>query len=161
MSRRTLPTLLILAVLAGCGGSEPAAAPPPAATPDPAKDKAAIQLRVAAYVRHMMAGDGSQACAQFTPEYRRDADERAKAGGIGTCAEVISLYGEALEGTMPAGFVEQASDPKRVIVTLRGNHAQAAMRSTDGGPSIKQTTLRRVGSRWLIDGLGVTRPRER
>ncbi len=62
---------------------------------------------------------------------------------------------------MPAGFVEQAADPKRVIVTLRGDHAQAAMRSTDGGPSIKRTTLRRVGSQWLIDGLGVTRPRER
>ena len=159
MARRSLLTLLTLALLAGCGGAaEPVKT---AATPDPAQDRVAIQKRVAAYVRHMMAGDGRQACAQFTPEYRRDADERAKAGGIGTCAEVISFYGEALEDTMPAGFVEQAADPKRVIVTLRGDHAQAAMRSTDGGPSIKQTTLRRVGSQWLIDGLGVTRPRER
>jgi hypothetical protein len=155
MPRRAL-VLVLLALLAGCG-AERAAAP----QHDKAKDTAAVQARVSAYLKHMLAGDGAGACAQFTPEYRRDADARGTAGGIGTCAEVISFYGEAVTDTLPAAFTAMASDPKRVIVTVTGDRAQAAMRSPDGGPSIKQATLRRVGSQWLIDSLGVTRPRER
>jgi hypothetical protein len=150
-------SLLILALLAGCGGAtEPVKT---AATPDPAKDKAAIQKRVSAYVGHMLAGDGRQACAQLTPEYRRDADTRAKTAGLGSCADVFSLYGESVNGAMPSDFAEQASDPERIVVILRGNRAEAAMKSPRGGLSIKRTTLRRAGSEWLIDGLGITRPR--
>jgi hypothetical protein len=148
-----------LILLAGCGG---AAAPvKTAATPDPAKDKAAIQKRVAAYVGHMLAGEGAQACEQFAPQYRRDADTRAKTAGLGSCADVLSLYGESVNGAMPSDFAEQAADPDRIVVLLRGNRAEAAMKSPRGGLSIKRTTLRRVGAEWLIDGLGITRPRNR
>jgi hypothetical protein len=159
MPRRALALLLIV-LLAGCGAVG-AAAPAPRPQHDAAKDTAAVQARVSAYVKHMLAGDGAGACAQFTPEYRHDADARGTAGGIGTCAEVISFYGEAVTDSLPESFSAMAGDPQRVIVTLTGDRAQAAMRSPDGGPSIKQATLRRVGSRWLIDSLGVTRPRER
>jgi hypothetical protein len=149
-----LALLALVLTLAGCG-SEAASAP------DPAKDTAAIRARVVAYVSHMLAGEGAQACAQFTPEYRKDADARAAAAGIGTCAEVIGLYGEALKSSLPANFAKLATDPRRIIVIQEGDRARAAMRSPEGGPSLKQTTLRRVGSKWLIDSLGVTRPRER
>jgi hypothetical protein len=158
MPRRAL--LLLLVLLAGCG-AQPTAAPAPKIKHDAARDTAAIKARVSSYVQHMLAGDGAGACAQFTPEYRRDADARAAAAGIGSCAEVISFYGETVKGSLPRSFTALATDPGRIIVILTGDRAQAALRSPDGGPSIKQTTLRRVGSRWLIDSLGVTRPRER
>jgi hypothetical protein len=148
-----------LLVLAGCGG---AAAPvKTAATPDPARDKAAIQARVATYVRSILAGDGSAACSQLTPQYRKRTDERARAASIAGCVEAFSIYGEAVDGAMPDGFAEQASDPARIAVILKGDRAEAAIRSPRGGLSIKRTVLRRVSTRWLIDELGVTRPRQR
>jgi hypothetical protein len=151
-----LALLALLLILAGCGTD--AAAPP---KPDAAADAAAIRARVATYIGHMLAGDGERACAQFTPAYRRDADARAKQAGLGSCADVIGLYGEALKGSLPPNFAELATDPKRIIVVRVDDRARAAMTSPAGGPSLKQTTLRRVGSQWLIDSLGVTRPRER
>jgi hypothetical protein len=149
---------LMLALSSGCGGSEHSAAPP---RPDRAKDTVAIQARVATYVRLMLAGDGSAACGQLTPEYRKRTDQRAQAAGIAGCAEAFSIYGEAVDGAVPDGFAEQASDPRRIAVILRGDRAEAAMRSPRGGLSIKRTVLQRVGTRWLIDDLGVTRPRHR
>jgi hypothetical protein len=74
---------------------------------------------------------------------------------------VFALYGESVNGAMPDDFAKQASDPGRIVVILRGNRAEAAMKSPRGGLSIKRTTLRRVGAQWLIDGLGITRPRAR
>ena len=51
-----------------------------------------------------------------------------------------------------------AGDPQSVAVILRGDRAEAAMRVPGADLSIKRTTLRRVGDRWLIDSLGLTRP---
>jgi hypothetical protein len=75
-----------------------------------------------------------------------------------SCADAMSLYGEAVDGLMPDGFAEQASDPRRVVVTLRGSRAEAAMRVPGGGAGVKRATLVRIGKRWLIDGLGVIAP---
>ena len=146
-----LALFALLLILAGCGAAA-AAAP---SRPDRAQDTAAIQARVAAYVGHMLAGDGARACAQFAPRYRREMDKRAGAAGIGSCADAISLYGEALEGSVPDGFAEQATDPARIVVILHGDRAEAAMKSPRGGLSVKRTTLIRVDGAWLIDGLGV------
>jgi hypothetical protein len=142
VSRRVLPVFLV--ALAGCGGAERAARPKP--------DRVAVQERVAAYVGSLLAGDGERACAQLTPEYRRLSDERAHLAGLGSCAEATALYGEAVEGVVPEGFAREAADPRRVIVTLRGRRADAAYAV---GPRVTRTTLREVGGRWLIDGLGV------
>ena len=82
-----------------------------------------------------------------------------KDAGIGDCAETVSLYGEAVGGELPEGFAAQATDPGRIVVIQGGDRAEAAMKSPRGGLSVKRTTLRRVGWRWLIDGLGEHRPR--
>ncbi|MDA0165888.1 hypothetical protein OM076_36825 [Solirubrobacter ginsenosidimutans] len=153
MSRRAL--LLLLVLLAGCG-TEPAAAPK-RAKPDAQQDHAAIQARVAAYVKYMLAGDGARACAQFTPAYRRDLDARAKDAGIGDCAEVLSAYGQTVSTGMPKRFAADAAKPERVVVLQEGDTAQASVKSPSGGLSVKRTLLRRVGSQWLIDELGLSR----
>jgi hypothetical protein len=146
-----------LILLAGCGAeTERAAAPRPAGA-TAASDRAAIQARVAAYVRHTLTGDGAQACAQFTPAYRRSMDQRAADGGLGDCAEVLSTYGEIVSTDLPEDFVREAATPDRVIVLLEGDRAQASVKTPSGGLSAKRTSLRRVGSRWLIDELGVSR----
>ncbi len=146
-----LAFLVLVLALAGCGARE-------AAAPDPAKDTAAVQARVAEYLRSMLAGDGERACAQFTASYRRSAERRAKEGGLGSCADVFSLYGDAVAGTVPE-IAATAADPALIVVSLEGDRAEAALKSPRGGLSVKRTTLRRAGALWLIDGLGVTRPR--
>jgi hypothetical protein len=151
--RRAL--LLLLVLLAGCG-AEPAAAPKPA-QPSAQQDRVAIQARVAAYMKFMLAGDGPRACAQFTPAYRQRMDARAKDAGIGDCAEVLTAYGQTVSTGMPKSFAADAAKPARVIVLQEGDTAQASVKSPSGGLSVKRTLLRRVGSRWLIDELGVSR----
>ena len=147
---RVRPFVLCLTLLvAGCGASEP----------DASTERAAVQERVAAYVKHLLAGQGEQACAQLTPEYRKRADTRAQDAGLGSCAEAYSIYGESVGGLLPEDAVRLAGDPKNVAVILRGDRAEAAMRVPGADLSIKRTTLRRVGDRWLIESLGLTRPR--
>ena len=78
MARRALLVFLAATAIGGCG--EHAAAPKP--------DRVVIQQRVAAYVRHLLAGDGVMACAQLTPRYR-GGSERAGANSAASisCAE--------------------------------------------------------------------------
>jgi hypothetical protein len=138
----------LLVFLSGCGGAERVAS---SARPD---DRAAVQQRVATYLRAMLAGDGKTACAQFTPSYRRDMDTRAADAGLGDCASVVAALGTiAADGQS----VREASKPERVIVLLQGDRAQASVRTPGGGLSRKRTALRRVGTQWLIDELGVSR----
>jgi hypothetical protein len=147
--RPRLALLLVAAsIVAGCGERER----------DPAADRAAVQKRVSAYVAAMLAGDGERACAQLSPAYRADAERRARASGVGGCAEAIAFYGETISGTLPKGFARQAADPANVQVTLKGDAAEAALRLPGGQVSIRRTTLRRVESDWLIDALGIARP---
>jgi hypothetical protein len=140
--------LVAASLVAGCGERER----------EPAADREAVQERVAAYVGAMLAGDGERACAQLAPAYRDEAERRARASGVGGCAEAIAFYGETVSGTIPKGFAKQATDPANVRVTLKGDVAEAALRLPGGHVSIKRTSLRRVGSDWLIDALGVSRP---
>ena len=111
-----------------------------------------IQERVAAYVSTCWPATGALACAQLTPRYRRESDERAQLGGVISCAEATSLYGAAVAETMPAGFAQLASDPRRVRVTVRGDTADAAF---GVGPRVTHTRVVRFQGRWLIDGLGL------
>ena len=142
MARRALLVFLAASVISGCG--ERAAAPRP--------DRVLIQERVAAYVQHLLAGEGELACAQLTSRYRQESNERAKLGGVSSCAEATSLYGAAVNEAMPAGFARQAADPRRVKVTLRGDTAEAALAV---GPRVTRTRLVRDHDRWLIDALGL------
>jgi hypothetical protein len=151
--RRAL--LLLLVLVAGCG-AEPVAAPRPA-KPDARQDRAAIKSRVAAYMKYMLAGDGHRACAQFTPAYRKRMDARAKDAGIGDCVAVLTAYGQTVSTGMPKSFAADAAKPGRVLVLQEGDTAQASVKSPSGGLSVKRTLLRRVGPRWLIDELGVSR----
>ena len=151
MTRQVLGTLIVtVTLLAGCGEGEPV-------TSNPDLDRAAIQERVVTYVRAMLGGDGEKACAQLTPEFRRATDERARTAGLPGCVETFSLHGEAIGGTAPKGFAAELADPDRVLVTLSGDRAEAALVLASGRVSRTRTTLRRVGAQWLIDGLGVTR----
>jgi hypothetical protein len=133
---------LAVAATSGCG--ERAAAPKP--------DRVVIQERVAAYARHLLAGEGALACAQLTQRYRQESNERAKLAGLISCAEATSLYGAAVNEAMPSGFARQAADPRRVVVTLRGDTAEAALAV---GPRVTRTRLVRDHDQWLIDGLGL------
>ena len=142
MARRALLVFLAAVAISGCG--ERAAAPKP--------DRVLIQERVSAYVGHLLAGEGALACAQLTPRYRQESNERAKLGGIISCAEATSLYGAAVNEAMPAGFAGQAADPRRVIVTVRGDTAHASLAL---GPRVTRTRVVRVDDQWLIDGLGL------
>jgi hypothetical protein len=144
---RRFAVLVSLFVL-GCGAAEPGAP----------TDRAAVQARVATYVKHLLAGEGEQACAQLTPDYRQRADARAEAAGFGSCADAYAIYGESVGGLLSKSAVRLAGDPRSVAVILRGDRAEAAMRVPGAKLSIKRATLRRVGDRWLIDSLGLTRP---
>jgi hypothetical protein len=146
--------LLLLVVFAGCG-AETAAAPAPKR--DAHTDFVAIQARVAAYMKYMLAGDGARACAQFTPAYRQRMDARAKEAGIGDCVDVLTAYGQTVSTGMPKSFAEAAAKPERVTVLQEGDTAQASVKTPSGGMSAKRTSLRRIGSQWLIDELGISR----
>src|SRR3954468_1889299 len=113
---RLAAAVVLSVLLAGCGGhAERTATAQPAVKRDrAASDRAAIQERVAAYMRHMLAGEGAEACAQFTPTLRRSMDTRATDAGIGDCAEVLSAFGETVSTGMPKGFAEDAATPERV-----------------------------------------------
>jgi hypothetical protein len=145
--RRAAAVVACLAVLAGCGG-DGAKAPQ---RPGPDADRAAVQARVAAYLRHYAAGDGAQACAQFTPGLRSRSDARAAANGERSCAAALAALGPAIVAAMPAGFAEQLADPGGVRVELRRDHALATLT----GPTANHLRLVRAGDRWLIDDLGV------
>ena len=136
-----------LAVLAGCGGND-ASAP---RAPGPEADRAAVQARVATYLRHYAAGDGVQACAQFTPALRDRSDAGAAANGDGTCAAALAALGPEVVAAMPAGFAAELADPAGVEVELRGDQALATLT----GPTANHLRVVRDGDRWLIDDLGV------
>lgn len=139
--------------LAGCGGAERVAA---VATPTP-DDRAAIQARVATYMGFLLAREGEKACAQLTPEYRRDMDRRAAGAGLGDCSTVLTGFGEIAAADRSGAYLREAAKPNRVIVLLQGDRAQASVKLPDGRLSASRTALRRVGSRWLIERLGVSR----
>jgi len=151
-----LALLALLLLLAGCG-AEAVSAPPKAKSDRAAGDRAAIQARVAAYMKHMLAGEGEQACAQFTPDYRRDMDTRAADAGYVDCAAVLAGFGTIASAGESKDYLREAAKPERVIVLLQGDRAQASIMSPRGTLSGKRTALRRVGTRWLIDELGVSR----
>jgi hypothetical protein len=139
--------LVLAAPVSACGEQEPA-------VPDPATDRAAIQKRVAAYVGAMLSSDGERACAQFTPRYRHDAETRARGSGLEGCADAIAFYGDSVSTLVTADVAKKVAEPAAVQVTLKGNAAVAAVKVPGGDLSVKRTTLRRVGTRWLIDSLG-------
>ena len=144
VARRSLLTLLILAILAGCGGAaEPVKT---AATPDPAQGPGrdpAARRRVRAAHDGRRRPPGLRAVHPGIPPRRRRAGQ---GGRHRHCAEVISFYGEALEGRCPPAFAEQAADPKRVIVTVRGDHA--------AGRDAQSPTAARASSRRRFAGSG-------
>lgn len=147
MFRRFTLLLALAAPVSACGEQEPAG-------PDPAEDRAAIQERVAAYVGAMLKSDGERACAQFTPRYRHDAETRARESGLEGCADAIAFYGDSVSTLVTADVARKVAEPAAVRVTLKGNAAVAAVKVPGGDLSVKRTTLRRVGPRWLIDSLG-------
>jgi hypothetical protein len=138
--RRAAPLLACLAGLAGCGGGEV-----PSATPD--ADRAAVQARVAAYLRDYAAGDGARACAHFTPGLRARSDARAAANGDGSCAAALAALGPELAAALPDGL---AAEPATVRVELRGDRALATLNGSG-----HRLRVVRAGDRWLIDELGV------
>jgi hypothetical protein len=145
--RRAAAVAACLVVLAGCGG-DGASAPQ---RPGPEADRAAVQARVAAYLRHYAAGDGARACAQFTPGLRSRSDARAAANGDRSCAAALSALGPEIVAAMPEGFAEQLADPAGVRVDLRGDRALATL----SGPTANHLRLVRTVDDWLIDDLGV------
>jgi hypothetical protein len=145
--RRAVAVLACLAVLAGCGGDD-AAAPARAA---PGADRAAVQARVAAYLRDYAAGDGMRACAHFTPALRTRLDTAAATSGDGTCEAAFGALGPALVAALPAGFADELADPGAVQVALDGDRALATL-SGAGGNRLRVV---RAGDDWLIDALGV------
>jgi hypothetical protein len=144
--RRAAAVAACLAVLAGCGGDDGGA---PSGTSAEA-DREAIRARVAAYLRHYAAGEGGQACAQFTPALRSRSDARAAANGDRSCAAALSALGPEIVAAMPAGFAERLADPAGVRVELEGDRALATLTR-----SANHLRLVRAGDRWLIDDLGV------
>jgi hypothetical protein len=146
----------LLVFLSGCGGAERVASSAPPADRS-TSDRKAVQERVATYLHSMLMGDGTKACAQFTPEYRRAMDARAADHGLGDCAAVVAALGTIAADGRSGEYVRDASKPERVIVLLQGDRAQASVTTPSGQLSRKRTALRRVGARWLIDELGVSR----
>jgi len=155
VTRSTLIALLVF--LTGCGGAERVASsstrPPDRST----SDREAVQQRVATYLHSMLSGDGKKACAQFTPQYRRTMDARAADYGLGDCAAVVAALGTIASDGQSGDYVREASKPERVIVLLQGDRAQASVKTPSGQLSRKRTALRRVGTQWLIDELGISR----
>jgi hypothetical protein len=145
--RHAAPLLACLAVLAGCGGAGAPGTPGPTAE----ADRAAVQARVAAYLRDYAAGDGVRACAHYTPALRARSEERAAANGDGSCAAALAALGPELVAAMPAGFAAELADPAGVRVELRGDRALATLTGRIG----HRLGVVRAGDRWLIDELGV------
>jgi hypothetical protein len=155
VTRSSLIALLVF--LTGCGGAERVASSSTRPPDRSARDRAAVQERVATYLQSMLAGDGKKACAQFTPEYRRSMDTRAGDYGLGDCAAVVAALGTIASDGQSSDYIREASKPERVIVLLQGDRAQASVKTPSGQLSRKRTALRRVGTQWLIDELGVSR----
>jgi hypothetical protein len=146
--RRGMLVLAVVFLAAGCG-EEPG--------PSAAKDRRAVQVRAATYVRAYLAGDGERACRQFTPTLRRVSELRAKQGGL-TCASALALVGPQLLEAVPAdqrdAFRKRASNPGSVHVELAGDRATAGFAPSGGGRAPMRLELARVGKRWLVDKLG-------
>ena len=66
------------------------------------------------------------------------------------------MYGEIASAGETEAFLRDAARPRRVIVLLQGDRAQASVLTPDRKLSTKRTALRRVGTQWLIDELGVS-----
>jgi hypothetical protein len=145
---RPLTLVASLAVLAGCGGAE-------RERPGADADRAAVQERVATYLRHYAAGDGERACAQYTRALRARSDARAAANGDGSCAAALAALGPEIVRAIPAAereaFTTQLTDPAAVHVELEGGHALATLE----GVAANRLRLVRSGDRWLIDELGM------
>lgn len=146
--RRPHALVASLAVLAGCGADE-------RERPRADDDRAAIQQRVATYLRHYSAGEGERACAQYTPALRARSDARAAANGDGSCAAALAALGPEIVRAIPAverdAFTARLVDPAGVRVELRGDRAIATL----DGVAANRLRLVRTGERWLIDELGV------
>jgi hypothetical protein len=146
--RRPLALVASLAVLAGCGGGE-------RERPRAGDDRAAVQQRVATYLRHFAGGDGERACAQYKVALRARSDARAAANGDGSCAAALAALGPEIVRALPAAereaFTARLTDPGAVRVELDGERALATL----DGVAANRLRLVRAGDRWLIDELGV------
>jgi hypothetical protein len=142
---RLRPVLVLcLLAVAGCGDD----ARKPAAKPDAAADRRAVQERTAAYLGTYVTGDGTRACTHL---------RRPPTG----CAETLAAVGPEIVRRLPPeqrrAFRLTVADPDVIEVELDGDRATAGLAAASEGRSPMRVALVRTGDRWLIDRLGVRR----
>ena len=133
-------TLLVAAVLAGCGGGDSGDDAPAVNLPPPTgSDTEQIRETWRLYYTALAARDGGRACALLTERGRDEVVSESSESG-GKCEEVVAILGAFFKG-----YESQLTDVK-----VSGDSA-TAVAPRSGEVKQQALELKRDGGRWKID----------
>lgn len=129
MPSRALP-LVLIALLAGCGASEP------------------DRVRAAAqdYVRAILDGDGAAACELLAGPARREAAEL----GVGGCEAALDGVTADLDADERDRILAVVEDDSRFDVGIEGDEATAIIDTARGDVGDRIVDLVRIDGDWVI-----------
>lgn len=144
---RRIGAFLAVLALAGCGSGSPSTAhTSPAAKKT--TDREEVARTVHDYFNGLGTRDAGKACEQLSTPGRATlyvAANTAPGTGVNGCQAAVAK----IEGILGTDSLDPLKDTKIRVLTLHGHTATA--RRDDGKDVL---TLRKFGSRWLIDNTG-------
>jgi hypothetical protein len=131
---RPLRCLLVLTVLAGCGGSDPKSG----------SDREQVEQTIKGYMNGLADGDGEQACGHLTESAQGNI---ATAGGANSCQEAV----DGLKDALPDDDRQKLRAVRVTEARIDGSTAEARI-STGSETPPDPVPLEKTGDGWKIAG---------